>query len=66
MVYCHRLPYSVFHDRNARCGWCCDFCNYDAHVCGGCGIPISHGKLGCDDCMAAHWAAMESVLPGRW
>ena len=29
----------------------CPDCNYDRHACRGCGEPISHGALGCRDCM---------------
>lgn len=24
------------------CYSCCDKCNYDRHICGGCGEPLSH------------------------
>ena len=31
----------------------CDRCNYDAHLCPGCGTDLSHGVNVCDDCRAA-------------
>lgn len=28
----------------------CQRCNYDTHVCPGCGAPLPHGTEVCDDC----------------
>lgn len=28
----------------------CDRCNYDMHLCPGCGAPLSHGVEICEDC----------------
>lgn len=37
----------------------CSLCNYDLHVCGGCGEPVSHSQgRCCDDC-----ASGEEVKP---
>jgi hypothetical protein len=32
------------------CMWCCRDCNYDEHLCGGCGDSLPHGKSVCADC----------------
>lgn len=35
----------------------CWRCNYDLHVCPGCGESIEHGESACEECLAD--------LPGR-
>lgn len=36
--------------RKHACPKCCDRCNYDMHICGGCGSSIGHGQGICADC----------------
>ena len=38
----------------------CDDCNYDTHICKGCGEPIKHGMWPCAACAAL--AEAEEVL----
>jgi hypothetical protein len=38
--------------QGAGCYECCDLCNYDRHVCPGCGEPLSHGVGVCSPCLA--------------
>lgn len=35
-------PLCPFLKTNAGCIWCCNLCNYDEHVCMGCGTPLTH------------------------
>lgn len=37
----------------------CDRCNYDRHICGGCGAHLSHGTEICVNCKFAN---QESIL----
>lgn len=36
------------------CYYCCERCNYDRHLCPGCGDNLPHTVGVCDDC-AARW-----------
>lgn len=42
------------------CAWCCDRCNLDTHMCGGCGMPLAHDGTERDtqlehDCESEDW-----------
>lgn len=30
------------HLKAGNCPWCCPSCNYDRHLCGGCGMSLNH------------------------
>lgn len=30
--------------------WTCDECNYDRHLCPGCGANLQHGDSTCEEC----------------
>lgn len=46
-----RLPY-YHHPEGEACMYCCDRCNYDRHLCGGCGASLRHGEYTCKECEA--------------
>jgi hypothetical protein len=39
-------------DQNERPWQTCDRCNYDRHICPGCGDNLRHGEEACTDCVA--------------
>lgn len=41
----------------------CQRCNYDTHVCPGCGCPLPHGIEACDECNERDQPAEESGEP---
>lgn len=49
-------PASVFRDCATCGGYYCDQCNYDRHVCGGCGFEGNHVLI------RAHWAEGDCTL----
>lgn len=38
------------HEPNDGCMWCCETCNYDRHICPGCGTIIDHNDKCCEEC----------------
>lgn len=38
-------------DKKRRLAEDCGRCNYDMHVCPGCGVGLAHGIEACDECL---------------
>lgn len=43
-------PDKCYHDPEDGCMWCCRHCNYDRHLCLGCGTVVAHGQIACEEC----------------
>lgn len=43
-------PHKCEHEKGEGCMWCCQRCNYDTHMCGGCGTIVGHNETTCPDC----------------
>jgi len=39
------------HSVTEGCHKCCDQCNYDTHICPGCGTSLKHGETTCAACL---------------
>lgn len=44
------------------CMWCCPRCNYDRHICHGCGDNIGHSDKACRACREADRITGRSIL----
>jgi hypothetical protein len=52
-------PYYTVNCKHANtltsgCMYCCDACNYDRHLCYGCGDNVPHGHGACPECDEVH------------
>ena len=48
--WCKGEPYPPGKNPCKGCPMCCDTCNYDMHICQGCGTHINHGASSCKEC----------------
>ncbi len=39
------------HSLAEGCWRCCNLCNYDRHLCRGCGKHLPHGQTACQECL---------------
>lgn len=42
-------PSKCQHEPDDGCEWCCSVCNYDRHLCPGCGTVSNHKCEPCDE-----------------
>lgn len=48
-------PDKCEHASDDGCMWCCQRCNTDTHLCGGCGTVANHKEDPCDkECVKVH------------